>query len=77
MMVLGVNSNHKLHGELCQHCSCPQGKLLGNKEQFLRYLGKLIKYEGNYLYPEEPEASARVDGFMDMMEDIWPILTWY
>ena len=52
----------------------PSGEIIGQQRAILRYLGKLISYEGNYLYPEEPEASARVDGFMDMMEDIWPIL---
>ena len=52
----------------------PSGEIIGQQRAILRYLGKLIKFEGNYLYPEEPEASARVDGFMDMMEDIWPIL---
>ena len=52
----------------------PSGEVIGQQRAILRYLGKLIKYERNYLYPEEPEASARVDGLMDMMEDIWPIL---
>ena len=52
----------------------PSGETIGQQRAILRYLGKLIKHEGNYLYPEEPETSARVDGFMDMMEDIWPIL---
>ena len=52
----------------------PSGEIIGQQRAILRYLGKLIKFEDNYLYPEEPEASARVDGLMDMMEDIWPVL---
>ena len=45
----------------------PSGEVIGQQRAILRFLGKLIKYEGNYLYPEEPEASARVDGLMDMI----------
>ena len=31
----------------------PSGEIIGQQRAILRYLGKLIKFEGNYLYPEE------------------------
>ena len=52
----------------------PSGKIIGQQRSVLRYLGKKIKYEESYLYPTDAESSAHVDGFMDMLEDIWPIL---
>ena len=52
----------------------PSGETIGQQRSVLRYLGKKIKYEESYLYPTDPESAVHVDGFMDMLEDIWPIL---
>lgn len=52
----------------------PSGEIIGQQRSVLRYLGKKIRYEDSYLYPEDPIFSAHVDSFMDMLEDIWPIL---
>ena len=52
----------------------PSGETIGQQRSVLRYLGKKVQYEDSYLYPTDPESSAHVDGLMDMLEDIWPIL---
>ena len=52
----------------------PSGETIGQQRSVLRYLGKKVQYEDSYLYPTDPESSVHVDGFMDMLEDIWPIL---
>jgi len=52
----------------------PSGEIIGQQRSILRYLGKSIKYSDDYLYPENPESAVLVDSFMDMLEDIWPIL---
>ena len=54
--------------------SLPSGEIIGQQRSILRYLGKNIQYEGASLYPEDSKSAALVDGFMDMLEDIWPIL---
>ena len=52
----------------------PSGKIIGQQRSILRYLGKNIKYRENFLYPDKNEDALLVDSFMDMLEDIWPIL---
>ena len=52
----------------------PNGETIGQQRSILRFLGKSITYEGSALYPSDPTSAALVDGFMDMLEDIWPIL---
>lgn len=52
----------------------PSGAVIGQQRSILRYLGKKIIHKGAALYPNDPEAAAIVDGFMDMLEDIWPVL---
>ena len=52
----------------------PSGKIIGQQRSILRYLGKNIKYRDTFLYPDKNEDAALVDSFMDMLEDIWPIL---
>ena len=52
----------------------PDGRTIGQQRSILRYLGKKITFDGNALYPTDPHLSALVDSFMDMLEDIWPIL---
>ena len=52
----------------------PDGTTVGQQRAIIRYLGKMIKHEGVILYPEDPKQALLVDGLMDMLEDIWPIL---
>lgn len=52
----------------------PTGETIGQQRAILRYLGKEISYQGESLYPSDAKSAALVDGFMDMLEDIWPIL---
>ena len=52
----------------------PSGKTIGQQRSLLRYLGKEIAYRGVSLYPSDIEAALSVDCYMDMLEDIWPIL---
>jgi len=52
----------------------PDGTVVGQQRAIIRYLGKLIKHEGHTLYPEDPVSALIVDGLMDMLEDLWPIL---
>ena len=52
----------------------PDGTIVGQQRAIIRYLGKIIQYEGRPLYPEDPIKALTTDGLMDMLEDIWPIL---
>mgnify|MGYP001166693370 FL=1 len=52
----------------------PDGTEVGQQRAILRYLGKLSKHENYTLYPDDPVLALKVDGLMDMLEDIWPIL---
>ena len=52
----------------------PDGRTFGQQRAILRYLAKLTQYNGKPLYPENPEDALLVDGFMDVLEDIWPVL---
>jgi len=52
----------------------PDGTIVGQQRAIVRYLGKLVKHKGLPLYPEEASLALLVDGLMDMLEDIWPIL---
>ena len=52
----------------------PDGRVVGQQRAIVRYLAKNIEHEGFLLYPEEESSALVVDGFMDMVEDIWPIL---
>ena len=52
----------------------PSGKVIGQQRSILRYLAKNIKYKGKFLYPPQADEAVQVDSFMDMLEDIWPIL---
>ena len=52
----------------------PDGRTIGQQRSILRFLAKQTTYQGKSLYPSDPYSSAVVDGFMDMLEDIWPIL---
>ena len=52
----------------------PDGRTIGQQRSILRFLAKQTTYQEKSLYPPDPHSSAVVDGFMDMLEDIWPIL---
>ena len=52
----------------------PDGVTIGQQRSILRFLGKQISHEGKSLYPPDLYSSVIVDSFMDMLEDIWPIL---
>lgn len=52
----------------------PDGRTFGQQRAILRYLGKSIQHNGKPLYPENPEDALLVDGFLDVLEDIWPVL---
>ena len=52
----------------------PNGKTYGQQRALLRFLGKSIKINNQALYPEDAEKALLVDGFMDVVEDIWPVL---
>ena len=50
------------------------GRTFGQQRAILRYLAKTIQHNGKPLYPENPEDALLVDGFLDVLEDIWPVL---
>ena len=52
----------------------PDGRTFGQQRAILRYLGKSIQHNGKPLYPENLEDALLVDGFLDVLEDIWPVL---
>ena len=52
----------------------PDGRTFGQQRAILRYLAKTIQYNGMPLYPTNAEDALLVDGFLDVIEDIWPVL---
>mmetsp|Transcript_42009 Transcript_42009/g.101036 ORF Transcript_42009/g.101036 Transcript_42009/m.101036 type:complete len:230 (+) Transcript_42009:63-752(+) len=47
------------------------GKKYGQSAAVARYVGKIAKYEGKALYPEDPLAALEVDGIMDAVKDMF------
>ena len=53
----------------------PNGKTYAQQRALLRYLGKITNGPtGKKLYPSDPEQALAVDGCLDFLEDLWPIL---
>ena len=52
----------------------PDGRTFGQQRAILRYLAKTIQHNGMTLYPSNAEDALLVDGFLDVIEDIWPVL---
>merc|ERR1719291_589514 len=40
----------------------------------LRYVGKLAKHGGSYLYPKDAFCAAKVDELIDAYDDLWILL---
>lgn len=46
------------------------GKPMDQSRSILRYLGKIIEYEGKPLYPTDPMEAFECDNLMDLVEDM-------
>mmetsp|Transcript_518 Transcript_518/g.1280 ORF Transcript_518/g.1280 Transcript_518/m.1280 type:complete len:255 (+) Transcript_518:77-841(+) len=49
-------------------------KAISQTKAILRYIGKMVKYEGHCLYPRAPLAAAKVDEVLDAFDDLWILL---
>jgi len=49
-------------------------QVLFQSKSILRYVGKIGKYDGKALYPEDPMAAYWCDMVIDMVEDIRPLM---
>merc|ERR1711972_118348 len=38
------------------------------------YVGKLVKYNGAFLYPKDPLLASKVDEVLDAFDDLWILL---
>jgi len=49
-------------------------KRIAQTKAILRYIGKLTKVDGQYLYPKDELAAAKVDEVLDAFDDLWILL---
>lgn len=49
-------------------------KRIAQTKAILRYVGKLTKHEGRYMYPPDPFLAAKVDEVLDAFDDLWILL---
>lgn len=47
------------------------GQAMDQSRAILRYLGKICKYEGKPLYPEDPMEAYQCDNLMELIVDMW------
>merc|ERR1719301_315837 len=48
------------------------GKPMDQSKSIMRYLGKIIEYEGKPLYPTDPLEAFECDNLIDLVDDAKP-----
>lgn len=49
-------------------------RTIAQTKAILRYIGKLTKYNGHLLYPQDPLLAAQVDETLDAFDDLWLLI---